>query len=377
MAFATLRANLIDHPGAHRFAWPDWLPKTPYDIGTFLIQYRTKLESLRGRVDLIAGGPPCQGFSLAGRRRPQDKRNLLFVQYIEFVTLVRPRFILIENVKGITVEFRKATVGRRHSIAGGRPYSDVIAEALEALGYVIEARVVRARDCGVPQTRPRFILAGIDGQTQSDAVPEFFKVFNESRLRFLSDRGLPRGRAISVRKAISDLETRGHGLEDCPDAPRHRQPVYRGPLTHFQRLLHGKLNGKSPNSLRLANHRPDIVERFKWVITTCKKGVVISDAIRKQIGTKKHTLVPLHPDRPSHTLTTLPDDILHYSEPRILSVREYARLQSFPDWFEFHGKYTTGGRSRTSECPRYTQVGNAVPPFLAEVLGRTFRRLLR
>lgn len=89
----------------------------------------------------------------------------------------------------------------------------------------------------------------------------------------------------------------------------------------------------------------------------------------ERFGLKKHCVVPLDADRPSHTLTTLPDDFLHYSEPRILTVREYARLQSFPDWYEFRGKYATGGDQRLSECPRYTQAGNAVPPFLAEFVG--------
>jgi len=84
---------------------------------------------------------------------------------------------------------------------------------------------------------------------------------------------------------------------------------------------------------------------------------------------RKLRIVPLDPDRPSHTVTTLPDDILHYKEPRILSVRESARIQSFPDWFIFKGKFTTGGNRRKRECPRYTQVGNAVPPLLAQAWG--------
>jgi DNA (cytosine-5)-methyltransferase 1 len=129
------------------------------------------------------------------------------------------------------------------------------------------------------------------------------------------------------------------------------------------------MNGTAPNSLRLANHRDEIRERFAKILATCRRGVQLSNADRKRIGIKKHCTVPLDPSKPSHTLTTLPDDILHYSEPRILTVREYARLQSFPDWYEFNGKYTTGGELRIRECPRYTQVGNAVPPFLAECLG--------
>ncbi|ODS24387.1 hypothetical protein AB835_03545 [Candidatus Endobugula sertula] len=87
------------------------------------------------------------------------------------------------------------------------------------------------------------------------------------------------------------------------------------------------------------------------------------------IGTKKQAICVLDPKKPSKTITTLPDDVLHYKEPRILTVRESARIQSFPDDFEFKGKYTTGGKDRTKECPRYTQVGNAVPPLLGEIFG--------
>jgi DNA (cytosine-5)-methyltransferase 1 len=104
--------------------------------------------------------------------------------------------------------------------------------------------------------------------------------------------------------------------------------------------------------------------------------VQLSKEDRERLGLSKHCTVPLDPSMPSHTLTTLPDDILHYSEPRILCVREYARLQSFPDWFAFKGKYTTGGDRRVRECPRYTQVGNAVPPFLSECLGLLLQQIV-
>src|SRR5439155_2895633 len=105
--------------------------------------------------------------------------------------------------------------------------------------------------------------------------------------------------------------------------------------------LHGMSNGTPPNSLRLARHGQEIRERFRQIISTCRHGVQLSAADRERFGLKKHCVVPLHAGKPSHTLTTLPDDFLHYSEPRILTVREYARLQSFPDWYDFRGKYTT------------------------------------
>jgi DNA (cytosine-5)-methyltransferase 1 len=95
----------------------------------------------------------------------------------------------------------------------------------------------------------------------------------------------------------------------------------------------------------------------------------MDDAARKGYGLKKHRIYPMSDSDPAPTITTLPDDVLHYSEPRILTVRESARLQSFPDWFQFRGKFTTGGDRRTKECPRYTQVGNAVPPYLARAIG--------
>lgn len=98
--------------------------------------------------------------------------------------------------------------------------------------------------------------------------------------------------------------------------------------------------------------------------------------MRLEIGTKKQAITVLNADEPSKTLTTLPDDLLHYSEPRILTVREMARIQSFPDSFDILGKYTTGGERRTQECPRYTQVGNAVPPLLGEALGFTILKIM-
>ena len=91
----------------------------------------------------------------------------------------------------------------------------------------------------------------------------------------------------------------------------------------------------------------------------------------------KHVVVPLRGDQVGHTLTTLPDDYIHYREPRILTPREYARLQTFPDEFVLRGPYTTGGERRKHECPRYTQIGNAVPPLLGEAIAGALMRVAR
>lgn len=133
---------------------------------------------------------------------------------------------------------------------------------------------------------------------------------------------------------------------------------------------------KAPDSLRLPRHKSTTIEQFKKIITTCPKGKTLSDGDRKRLGIKKHALTPLKSNLPSATITTLPDDMIHYSEPRILTVRENARIQSFPDWFQLTGQYTTGGKNRKNECPRYTQVGNAVPPLFAEALGRVLKSII-
>ena len=99
-AFETLKHNLIDNK--QHFAWPDWLPQTHHDINEVLDNYENQLKALRGKVDLVAGGPPCQGFSMAGQRMEDDIRNQLVFSYIRFIDFVRPKMILFENVKGFT-----------------------------------------------------------------------------------------------------------------------------------------------------------------------------------------------------------------------------------------------------------------------------------
>ena len=101
-AFATLKANLIDNQ--KHFAWPDWLPQKPLDILEVNQCYTEQLLKLRGTIDLVAGGPPCQGFSMAGKRVENDIRNQLVFSYIDFIDKVRPRLILFENVKGFVAK---------------------------------------------------------------------------------------------------------------------------------------------------------------------------------------------------------------------------------------------------------------------------------
>ena len=379
-AFETLAHNLLRTNRALRYQWPDWLPHAPIEIGSFIEMYKDRLAQLRGSITLVVGGPPCQGFSFAGKRDPDDPRNLAFQHYLRTVDLIRPPLVLFENVAGIDSRFvnHEDSESRYRTVSA---FSHRIKEELEKLGYTVFVDVIKALDFGVAQLRPRYFLIGI----RSEAVKghanvsvnslDPFARLNVLRPDFLLSKNLPADGQVTVEQAISDLETSGKGLVPCEDSPRFDRIDYSGPQTSYQQMLHGEMNGAAPNSLRLARHRPQTVERFVSIYETCRKGVNLSTAERALHGMKKASFKILDPRKPSPTLTTLPDDILHYSEPRILTVREYARIQSFPDWFEFKGNYTTGGSRRKNECPRYTQVANAVPPLLAKALGATLSEI--
>lgn len=348
------------------FDWPDWLPQEPISTSELLERHREKLEALQGKIDLVAGGPPCQGFSFAGRRNADDPRNNLKNEYLEIVDIVRPKFLVFENVKGFTAKFKGEE---------SPTHSEQVVEQLERLswgGYHTFSSVIAASIFGVPQPRQRFILIAIrtDLANVSFGIKDPFQNIAEYAAGFRKFKNL-NGHEISAKEAISDLEVSVSGTTLSEDTRGFKQINYRREAnSEFQSLMKkGNENGEAANSLRLARHRPETLTRFTKILKSCPKGKSLSREFREQNGIKKQCFTPLHPDELAKTITTLPDDLLHYSEPRILTVRECARLQTFPDWFEFLGKYTTGGARRKQECPRYTQVGNAVPPLMAEALG--------
>jgi DNA (cytosine-5)-methyltransferase 1 len=377
-AFDSLKSNLLARGGRFRYSWPRWLEKEPWEVSDFIKTHRKELKKLAGKVCLIAGGPPCQGFSLAGRRKKDDPRNGLFRHYLEIVKIVRPPLLFFENVRGVAVEFGKKHQKKKKRGPGRPrvPFSAKIQKELDGLGYKVFPTLVRAANYGVPQLRPRYIMIAIgkDALGEDEAFTPFAWLA-EIRKKFLDERGLPPRRPVWVREALSDLKMRGKTLVPCEDTVGYERIDYRGPETHFQSLLHDDMNGTAPNSMRIIKHGETVRNRFGKILDTARRGVQLNPKARKKLGIKKMCVVPLNPRKPSHTLTSLPDDLIHYCEARVLTAREYARLQSFPDWFEFKGKYSTGGNRRIRECPRYTQIANAVPPFLAEVIGLLLARV--
>src|SRR5712692_3406606 len=155
-AFNTFAKNLIDGKH-HSFAWPKWLPRKASTTATFLRKYTAQLAKLRGKIDLLAGAPPCQGYSLAGRRLYSDPRNSLFRQYLEIVRKIEPRLLLVENVQGFSFPFKNTGNGHKKH----RAYSEILRKELEGLGYTVFSELVDFSEFGVPQNRNRFILVAI------------------------------------------------------------------------------------------------------------------------------------------------------------------------------------------------------------------------
>lgn len=371
-AFSTLKHNLIENK--NHFIWPKWLPKSHHDIQVVTKKYENELKNLRGEIELVAGGPPCQGFSSAGKRYENDERNKLIESYVKFIRLVQPKVIFFENVKGFTQGFKK-------NRERGRVYSEYVKKALRRTsqkfgyeGYNVYGELVNFSEFGIPQKRTRFILIGVRNDLSNELFPpkQFFTHLRNNRFDFLSSKEI-RG-SITLAEAISDLSTKK--LIPSRDTPNFKTTYYSKIESDYQRLLRKGCRKKIPDSHRFANHNPDTIKKFEYFLTHSEEGKQISEEVKRLFGIKKRTVILLSGDSQAPTLTTLPDDYIHYSEPRIFTVREYARIQSFNDWYEIKGKYTTGGKQRVKEVPRYSQLGNAIPPLFGELAGITLNKLI-
>lgn len=372
LAFKTLEHNLINN--LNHFDWPDWVPKEANDINNILKSHKANLGQLRNQVDLVAGGPPCQGFSSAGKRVENDSRNGLIKSYIKFIRIVQPKLIFFENVRGFTQKFE---VNRTK----GKKYSDFVMNCLRRStdkyhGYEVVGKLIDFSKFGIPQKRTRFILVGVRKDISENALGYAQSFFNSMELdnpAFLSSKGLKNN--ITLKDAISDLLMQ-EGTVKSPDTAGYLAGIYGKPESKYQEFLRIKKTLPNPDSHRFTNHGVATVSLFNDLLTNVKKGTKIHGDARKQYNIKKRAVTVLNPDVPTPTLTSHPDDYIHYSEPRILTVREYARIQSFPDWYELKGKYTTGGELRTKEVPRYTQLGNAIPPLFAELSGLVLQKII-
>lgn len=363
-AYKTLEHNLIDNK--NHFNWPAWIPKKNLNINSTLKNYKENLLSLQGNVTLVAGGPPCQGFSTAGARKEKDKRNNLVHSYIEFIEIIKPSLIFFENVRGFTFDF-KLNGNRKKQ----KSYYKEVIKKLEALGYNLDYKVINFADFGIPQNRNRFILVGKFGKEKT----RFFDLLESNKKGFLNTRKLKE--TTTLEEAISDL-LESNGKVACPNSNNFFSGTYKIASSSYQKYLRNG-NGKTnevPNSHRFTNHKEDTIKQFEAILERGTRNKRINRELKEELAIKKRSITPLAPDLPCQVLTSHPDDYIHYCEPRILTPREYARIQSFPDWYEFKGKYTTGGKARKKEVPRYTQLGNAIPPLFAEQVGLVLKQMI-
>ncbi|MDO8965733.1 DNA cytosine methyltransferase [Algoriphagus sp.] len=363
-AFATLEHNLIKKK--KHFDWPGWLDPTNHDINEVLENKSEELIGLRGKIDLVAGGPPCQGFSMAGRRVENDSRNDLINSYVNFIDYVRPKLIFFENVRGFTLGFK-------NNDTKGRAYSSYVVEKLENLNYTVKGRLIDFSNYGIPQKRTRFILVGIQNEflAENPTINKntFFEQIDQNKDEFLKRNNLIIN--PTLEHAISDLlQTNG---EIASETNNFKQGMYGEVESEYQKYARRYKHLNSPvDSHRFAKHTPAIQGRFEIAL----QEKLTSAEYRERFQLKKSSTKILQAAKPTPTITTLPDDYVHYCEPRIMTVREYARIQSFPDSYEFKGKYTTGGKRRTQEVPRYSQIGNAIPPLFGEQAGIVLKELI-
>ena len=426
MAAETYYANFIDHDDTASDYCKHVEQSARDQIRSGLLvddvaAFEEHIDVVRALTDgsqlvLLAGGPPCQGFSMAGSRSPEDPRNRLVWRFLQIAGLLNPLFVLMENVGAIQSPFQQ---GKRASIFPD--LEQVLQEtAVEYGGYATVRLVLRADQYGVPQRRKRVFLVGVRKDVAS-AVDMADHGYWDSEHDEVSAASPPVAPAVNVgnpptaQDALWDLiESTYAPLELAPnptarhyarksrleshdtseteiscdyvETPNHRFRSHK-PATqtrfHLLRLFqeHGvprglfvlAAKGETDLGRYLEPLYPLLPIQFplRRVETLCELASLV-----RELGSRKQSQRALDSEMPAPTVTTLPDDLCHYLANRTLTVREMARLQSFPDSFIFRGKETTGGTKRRVEVPQYSQVGNAVPPLLAEAIGYQLRRLL-
>lgn len=311
----------------------------------------TKYQGQR-EIDAVVGGPPCQGFSVFGLRREADPRNDLFLPYLKTIETLQPKYFVMENVPGIVKMYEGKTVQR--------VFEEV--QNMSPIKYGIKGPIfVNAADFGVPQLRERVLFIGYrEDMTPITEIP--------------SSHASP---YVTVREAIGDIsflntwESNGSYKPDYPPETNYQKISRRGRLFEKLGIPHKDTSLKNHDA---AKHSPLVIARFAMMEPGRGLESIPNALWEKHLKSSKRWCVRLHPDKPSFTVVTLPDDFIHYEKHRILTVREMARLQSFDDTFEFLGPRASGGggrgnKKRNKELPQYTQVGNAVPPLLAKGIG--------
>lgn len=364
-----------------------------------------KLDIFKGKdipeIDLMIGGPSCQGFSRAGRRDKSDPRNMLFGEYVRVISEIKPKYIVLENVEGfVDMQFigYKGITGIEYPDGSVTP--DILTSELNEIGYdTLKPRILNAADYGVPQRRNRIIFIGYrrglkaPSYPEPTTKPEDYLTMVDAIGDLIRDEDI---RASINKKARQyQKESRQGRTPDINGKPIKAKTVMNNELSRMSDIVRERFSlfqqGESGTYLRkrVIEQGIDISDKPALIELCCEKlGLTEDEVIRifrdkkatkEQIDvllTKKNIRQRFSADAPSATVVTIADDYISPWESRTFSVREMARCQSFDDSFEFLGKRTTGGLKRRVEVPQYTQVGNAVPPLLAKAVALEIMKVL-
>ncbi|CAM4519395.1 DNA cytosine methyltransferase [Paenibacillus macerans] len=312
-----------------------------------------------GEIDVVFGGPPCQGFSMIGRRLADDERNILLFHFYKIISEVRPKYFVMENVSGLTVGNAKNLL-------------QTVINEFQGIGYEITLpyKVLNASSFGVPQSRKRLFLYGAYKGNPVIEYPEPTVIPREIKGTppTAKTKGLPIG--PSVYDAIADL----------PNVDLFEELLTQDwiefitePKSDYARYLAGLLTDKEDLSL------PRIFNRN--ILTSSMRTKHNDESKKRFVETEQGQVEPvsrflkLHPEGVSNTLRAGSDSKhgaftsprpIHYIYPRVITVREAARLHSFPDWFRFH----------VTKWHGFREVGNAVPPLLARAVAKQISKAL-
>jgi len=369
--------------------------------GKRLLKLKSDLKNIgiytgeNGNLDLLVGGPPCQGYSGIGIRRSYsvDKENIpsnqLYKKMTYLIGELRPKIFLFENVRGILTSRWVDTSSK------GEIWVDVFKEfqkISKEYNYELRWQLVHAKSYGVPQNRPRVLMVGIRSDiVKSNNLSKNIDYNIELKSGSAINSGyLPHFGLYNVPDIIdlfSDLvDPKISDILISQNFPNEFSTFkyQTNPTSQAQQILRNIKSKKGDliTEQDYSRHKKLVVDKFIYMLKN-------NGEIPHNLKTKKFAQRLLPPkwgnQGPTITATSLPDDYVHYLQPRSLTVREWARLQTFPDWYQFSGKRTTGGLRRAGnpregifdrEAPKYTQIGNAVPVWLAEAIGNHFKKIL-
>ncbi len=376
MAFESFKRNLIDQvsPNCHFSKWPKWLSQKAHAIEDILEDASVMNEFLRlsGRITLVAGGPPCQGFSVAGARNGNDPRNLLVFKLIKAISILRPLFAIVENVEG----FEKKFVNRPGTNSTVSVASEAI-EELSKIGYSVGKIVINAADFGVPQLRRRVILFAISQEFSGSiqVTPLVQSILGKVAIEQRKELGLSTDHFTTIGEAISDLS--GDESVEDEEFPAYKTCLYHAPESRYEMLMRsGKDVPAIPTCHRFNKHSSKAISLYRLAIETQPPGRLSKEFLYANNCHSNKRFV-LDVNKPCSTLTTAPEEIIHYKHPRVVTLREMARIQSFPDNFRFYGRYTLNGPARGVDVPRNAQIGNAIPPLVGRAFGKALAVIAR